>query len=383
MRVLILSVTVGQGHNKTAQAIGDQLSTLGIEYTILDTLDYISKALATTNEQVYLLGIKKELGQPYASVYSAAENRKKSKDVLSLTRTLNYMMGHKLLKFIDAYAPDVIISTHIYPPMMLDTLKQRGMLDIPCIAVETDYLIHPFLEESTRNEYLVTASPLLNMQAYRKGFKKEQILPFGIPVRSVFNQKEAKQPVRKRLGLAPDKFTILMMGGSMGFGKMEESVQLLDKMNLDMQFIIVCGSNKNSYEKLTALKLRKKAMIVGFVDNIHNLMDAADIILTKPGGLTTSEALVKQLPMILCDPIPGHEERNVEFFLNNGVAMTVSETMRLDEVVFQYFYYEKRALNLKNSIDLIRKPNAAKDLAEFVKKLCQDRKKQQNDKPQD
>ena len=168
----------------------------------------------------------------------------------------------------------------------------------------------------------------------------------------------------------------------MGFGRMEESVQLLDKMNLDMQFVIVCGSNRSIYDKLIAMNLRKKALILGYVDNVHNLMDAADIIVTKPGGLTTTEALVKQLPMILFDPIPGHEERNIEFFLNNGVAMTVSDTLRLDEVVFQYFYYEKRAVNLKNSIDLIRKPNAAKDLAELVKKIGSERKKQQNEKQQ-
>ncbi|OGO92971.1 MAG: hypothetical protein A2Y17_06995 [Clostridiales bacterium GWF2_38_85] len=375
MKVLLLSVTVGEGHNKTAQAIGEQLETMGIEYTILDTLDYISKTLATTNENVYMLGIKKEIGSPYASIYTAAENRKKSKDILSLTRTLNYMMGHKLLKYIKIYKPDAIISTHIYPPMMLDTLKQRGLLNVPIFAIATDFLVHPFLEESLRNEYLVTASPLLNMQAFRKGFKKEQVLPFGIPVKSVFAQKEPKQTVRKRLGLDLNKFTILIMGGSMGFGKMEDSVILLDRMKLDMQVIVVCGNNKIMYEKLKSIPFKKNVMILSFVNNVHNLMDASDIIVTKPGGLTTSEALAKQLPMILCDPIPGHEERNIEFLLNNGVAMATSESVQLDELIFQYFYYEKRAVNMKSNIDLIRKPNSSKELCDFIKKTIIEWKK--------
>ena len=189
-----------------------------------------------------------------------------------------------------------------------------------------------------------------------------------IPVRQKFSTKMPKDEARRRLGLRLDASVVLLMSGSMGYGNIKDSAGQVHETHGEMQLLVVCGNNKAQYEKLKPYD-SPNFRVFSFVDNIDEMMDAADCIITKPGGLTISEALAKELPMILLSPIPGHEERNVEFLLNGGMALRVTKTFPVDEALYQLFSNPERVRIMEESIRLYHKPNASEDLAAFIMTL--------------
>ncbi|MBE6689315.1 MAG: glycosyltransferase [Ruminococcaceae bacterium] len=366
MKVLILSITAGEGHNSTAKAIKAQFDSMpNTECRILDTYEYLNKLLAVTISEGYLLSTSM-VPKPYSKFYRLAEKRTKTGEDMSAMRLSHNVMAKKLKKYTDVYKPDVVICTHIFAAAIVDVMKVKYKSEFTAVGIVTDFKFHPFWEEGIHLDYIVTANELMNIQAFKKGYKKSQILPFGIPIKPQFAQRENQQAVRRRYGLDPGKFTLLLMSGSMGYGNIEKTVKQLDEIKVDFQTIVVCGNNKQAKEALDEMEFTKSFTILGYVDYVDKLMDAADCIITKPGGLTSSEALAKGLPMIVVNPIPGQEDRNTEFLLNNGVAMYVTDTCPLDEVIYQFFYFRDKIANMKKNIALIGKPNSTKTICEFL-----------------
>jgi len=366
-KVLILTITAGQGHNSTAKAIAAGLDERGIESKVLDAYYYLSKLLGDTVSKGYLLSVNAK--QAYRSIYSYLENRRFNSYKLSTMRITNMAFAYKMRKFIDDYDPDVVITTHIFAGIILDVMKQLGELRAKIVNVLTDFTFHPFFEESLRSDYVVIPSELLAEKAHKKGFTDEQILPYGIPIQPKFNVQISKSDARRQLDIETDKPVILLMSGSMGFGHIEKTVGALDAMSHDFGIITVCGNNKKAYEKIDALGSSKLIRNYGFTSEVDILMSACDCIVTKPGGLTTSEALAKRLPMIISTPLPGQEDRNTDFLLNHGAAMAVNETTPLDEVLDQLFLSEGRMTLMKQSIELLRKPDSTARLCDFVARL--------------
>ena len=212
----------------------------------------------------------------------------------------------------------------------------------------------------------MTASEYLAYQLLKKGLDAEKMLPFGIPIHPKFSEKLPQAEARCQLGLDEKRKTILIMGGSMGHGRFDELIARLDKLPIDFQLLVICGSNDAMRQKLSALETTKPMQVYGFVDNVDVFMDASDCLIGKPGGLTTSEALAKELPMIMVDPIPGQEERNVEFLLNNGLALSVSETLPVEEAVYYLLYNDGRREVLIDAIRRLGKKHSAKRLGDFL-----------------
>ncbi len=368
MKVLILSVTAGQGHNSTGKALVNFFEKTGVECLFLDAFECINPLIAKSISEGYNFSSK--LVKPYAKAYRFAELREKNADSLSAAHLANEILASRLGKNINEYKPDVIICTHCFAAAIVNILKQKKKISSYCIGIVTDFTMHPFWEESIHFDYIVTPSELLNMQAYKKGFSDKQILPFGIPIDPKFSAPPlSKQAARSAIGLDTEKLTVLLMSGSMGYGNIEDTVSKLDNIDVDFQTIVVCGNNKDAFLSVSGMEKRKHFEVMGYVNNIELLMDASDCIITKPGGLTTSEALAKNLPMIIVNPIPGQEDRNCEFLLNNGVAMKASETCPLEEVIYQFFCHKDREANMKHNIALIRRPESTKNLCEFVLRL--------------
>ena len=144
----------------------------------------------------------------------------------------------------------------------------------------------------------------------------------------------------------------------------------LDSLEEDFQILVVCGSNDKLKAKVDKMKRRKDILTYGFVNNVDVLMDACNCIITKPGGLSTSEALAKRLPILMLDPIPGQENRNKEFMLNNGIALNLSETFGADEAIYQLIHYPFKAMRLSENTQHFAKPHAARDLGEFMLEIC-------------
>jgi processive 1,2-diacylglycerol beta-glucosyltransferase len=366
VKVLFLSNTAGQGHHSTANALQEVLTSRGVECRVIDTYAYLNPVLYETVARGYLMATAITPGA-YGGFYRAAEKKDKSDSMYTPVNVANSVMAIKLKKYFEReFSPDVIVCTHVFSAEVVNVMKARGLLDVPVIGIITDYTIHPFWQDVSHIDYFVTASELLALQAVKKGIRKEQLLPFGIPISSKFSGHVEKLEARRQLGIDVDKQTVLLMSGSMGYGNISHVLSKIDAIEADFQIIAVCGNNRHAKRKIDRMETQKKVFCYGFVSNVELMMDASDCIVTKPGGLTTSEALAKNLPIIMVNPIPGQEERNVEFMLNNGIAINATSTFPVDEAIYQLFLYPEKLKNMIENIKLVGKPNAASDLCDFI-----------------
>lgn len=371
MRVMILSVTAGFGHHATAKAVSDMLRERGAVVETVDVYAYISKIVKETIDKGYLF-TSKHTQELYRLAYLLAENRGTGyfSTRMSIINIVNALGATKFARVVNDFAPDAIVCTHVFAAQLVDDLKKRYLLSAPAIGIITDYTLHPYWEEVPRIEFIVTASELLTHRALKKGIAASRILPFGIPIHPKFNHPISPEEARNRLGLALDRPTILMMGGSMGYSDNKKLIQQLELCNMPFQLMVVCGNNKKQYAEMLNMKEQLHGPCTlypyGFVTNVEEMMSAADCIITKPGGLTVSEALAKNLPMILVNPIPGHEERNVEFLLNNGMACLVTKTFPVDEAVYHLFKSPQRLRTVRETMHAIAHPDATERLCNFI-----------------
>ena len=368
MKTLILIITAGEGHNATAASVQAALQAHGHECMIVDTWLHISRSLYNIVSKGYLLSTA-DFKRTYAWAYARLENRKVNSYNKSLTRSTYRMIKKKIVSYIEEYDPDVIVYTHIFGGIFLDVIAEQMPLRARTVGILTDFVMHPFWEEALRTDRVVIPNELLIPAATRKGLSREQLAPIGIPIRPTFATMREKGEARRLLGLAEEMPTLLLMGGSMGYGSLADTMRELDALPGEHQLICVCGNNKKAKEEIDGIAFAHRVLTFGYTDKIDLLMDAADCIVTKPGGLTTSEALAKRLPMIICNPIPGQEDRNAEFLLNNGAAMMATKTCRLSDVIYQLLYHPERLELMKQCIDLIRKPNATRDLVALIEEL--------------
>ena len=363
MKVLILSVTAGYGHHATAQAIGDMLKNKGAEVDTLDVYAYISNLIKTTIDKGYLFS-SKHMQTLYRLVYQLTENNGASyfSSAPSIINIINALGATKFAR---------VICTHVFAAQMVDELKKRKKLaDIMTIGIVTDYTLHPYWEDVPRVQYIVTASELLTYRCVQRGVPRERILPFGIPVHPKFNLRLDRRAAAEELGIDPDMHTILLMGGSMGHAEHVKTIEKIVQIGMPFQMLVVCGNNKKMQMHVEKFAARYNGNCIirpyGFVHNVEVMMSASDCIISKPGGLTVSEALAKNLPMLLADPIPGHEERNVDFLVNNGMAALITKHFPVDEAVYELFTNPVRLETVRHTMKAVAHPDATERLADFV-----------------
>lgn len=372
MKILILSVTAGEGHNSTAKALREEFERQGAECTVLDTFQYISPTLAKFLSEGYLL-VTEKAKHAYRVGYRLAEKRKGTET--ATTHLVDMAFAGDIVDFIGSDDYGVILFTHPFAGMILDYLKEKNMLSLPTVGILTDFTFHPYWEDCTRNDYVVTPAAGLLLQGLCKGFHKEQILPYGIPIRPEFLDCLSKAEAREKLGLDPAQKTILIMGGSMGYGNMAATVKQIDAIPYSeaFQMIVVCGNNREMKDEIDALvadgSLHHRVLTTGFVNYVSLLMDAADCIVTKPGGLTTSESLTKGLPMVIVNPIPGQEQRNTEFLLNNGAACAASITCPIDECLYQLLTAPERLAAMEQCVRQLAGDHATEKVCRFAMDL--------------
>lgn len=362
MNILILSIKAGMGHHKTGMAIKTYFESRGSRCELVNAYDYISHALSESVNQGYLLSTK-FTPKMFGKFYRLAEKRQKA-DPNFFSDALNKISSVKLLKFVQDFKPDAIICTHVFAAAIATYFKRKCEVACPMYGIITDFTVHPFWEDVDM-DYYVTPSSLLNLQLEKRGLDSRKALPFGIPIEPKFSVKTDKRAARNQLGIE-NKTTLLVMMGSMGHGKLIDSLEVLDNMTADFQVICVCGSNKRLKKNIENKTWKKMMLPLGYTDNVDLLMDASDVIITKPGGLTTSEFLAKGLPAILLNPIPGQEDRNTEFLLNNGLAIRASKTFPIDEAVYQLLLHGWRLDLLSLAAKNMGKPNAVVDLYNHI-----------------
>ena len=313
MKALILSTKTGQGHNSASMAIAGCLENEGWEAVVSDVLKSGKRNVSAPVSALYD-NIVLHIPALFGMLYRAGELVSSSKHH-SPIYYLNSIYSEKLLDKIKSIEPQIIVCPHIFSAQAVTRLYEKHGLSIPSVGVITDYTCSPFWEETRLDAYVIPAPQLIE-EFTSKGISRGKLYPLGIPVSSCFKKSHNKADARREFGITAERvFTV--MGGSMGYGHIRELSTLLAKKMPKAQVIAVCGRNKKLFESLKEIR---NIIPFQFIDNIDVLMDATDVLLTKPGGLSATEALSKRIPVVLTCPIPGGEERNADFLSSIGVA---------------------------------------------------------------
>ena len=371
VRVLFFSVTAGGGHNTTARAVAEALAQQGVQTKIVDAYRLSGRFMYYTVSRGYLLA-SSYLKYGYGAVYRVLEHRRGNAYRLSPARLSGRSLAKKFAAVIREYDPDVVVCTHPFAGRILDIAKERHGFRAKTVGIVTDFTLHPYWEEALRLDRLILACEGLTPLAEKKGFTAAQIRPTGIPVHSAFAKEEAKETARTALGLSPTLPTLLIMGGSMGYGNMGKLLRRLDRLPLALQSVVVCGSNERAAKSIRRHPPKNPVLVLGFVDFVPRLMAAADLIISKPGGLTTSEALSRRLPMIMTAAIPGHEANNAAFLTQAGTALPLSRRLSLEKAVLSLLDPERRR-KMQAAIDAIRRPNATEALCREIFALAEEK----------
>lgn len=367
-KILILTIKVGAGHTKAAEAMKEafvQQSPDNI-VEIVDAFDYANPLLGKMIVTTYMELIK-VTPYLYNYLYTKAELKADSFSKKEFIKILNKFTDSKLVALIDEFQPDVIICTHPFPMGILSIIKEKLELNIPIVAAITDFTVHPFWIFDNVETYIV-AAPQLKEILIGMGVREDKIMVTGIPIDPKFNLSLDKTQVRVKLGIGSKPPALLIMGGGLGLGPLKNIVKTLNKSDLDYQLLVVVGKNKSLQKKLIDMlpNLRLNIKVYGFIENIYEFMEISTLIITKPGGLTSSEALAKGLPMILIDPIPGQEERNCDFLIKSGVALRAADEDSLIKTLQRLTDNPEEALQMKERAKDLGSPESASRVAELI-----------------
>jgi len=358
-RLLILSASAGAGHNRAAEAIHESARAYspGVETRWVDSLKYTNRLFAKLYEQsyVWMASYSPSLwGILYKQAGKNVE-RKKIDKVIELHDRLTY---RKLIEHVEEFRPDAAICTHFLPANVLLAKK----VPIPVYVVVTDFDAHSLWLNRKAAGYFV-ASDEVKVQLARYGYPAERVRVTGIPIHPVFSREEPAPPP----GTAdrPRKPRLLMMSGGFGMGHMEEVLERLLAIRTPFELTVVAGKNEKMKKKLEALA-SGRAVVHGFVTNVHELMAQSDLIITKSGGLTVSECLAKRLPMVIFSPIPGQEECNADFLLEHGCAVKARTLDVLDYKVLELLENPARLDMMKRAAGAVARPFAGRDILRHV-----------------
>lgn len=370
MNILILSASTGGGHMRASKAIEGYMTQQNkdINVKIVDSLLYISPILnkTVTGGYVYLATKTPKL---YGKLYDLTN---KDHKLANFVTRLNNIFANKLLPLIDEFKPDIIITTHPFPTEMVSRLKSKKEINIPLICIMTDYAPHKAWINDKVDAYIVANDDMVT-KMIAEGVDSRCIYPYGIPVDEVFFEEKEKQLVIEELGLDKDLPTILMMAGSFGVSNVFDVYENIIDIDFDFQIILVTGRNQklyNNFEKVIGSS-PKKTKLIYFTDEINNFMQASDIIITKPGGLTVTEALACNIPMAVFDAIPGQEEENAEFLLKHNMAVRISDGNSCRAAIVELLKDSEKLEGMKKACKSFGKNDSTKNIFLLINELIE------------
>ena len=370
-RVLILSASAGAGHMRAADALerAFRQARAAAEVRHVDVLQLTNKLFHRLYAQTYLDMVNSSpelLGWIYDYMDTPWEKERRR-------LLLDKLNTRRLVKFLHNYAPDMIVCTHFLPAEIVSWLKAKNRLACPQAIVVTDLDVHAMWLCHHYEHYFV---PLEETREHliKLGVPAAKVTVSGIPIDPVFAEKKSRQAMRRKHGLRPQVTTILLSAGGFGVGPVEHLLQALMEMKHSAQVIAVCGRNEELKKQIEELNQRQprsaKVTIkpIGFTTEMDEYMTAADIMVGKPGGLTTSEALAKGLILVIVNPIPGQEERNSDHLLEEGVAIRCNNLPVLANKIDHLLDDGKRLTAMRANVKRMARPNAARDI---LKKLLE------------
>lgn len=365
MKVLILSCGTGGGHNSAARAIKQALETKDVQADFMEYVDIVNEKVKDKVNNIYINATKRE-GQVFKAVYKLGELYDKTK-LISPVYGVNRIHRNKLYEYIIENKYDYVIVTHLFPAEALTAIKKEH--DIHFIAVATDYVCIPFWKE-TNPDYFIIPNDDLKQDFIGKGIDENKLLPLGIPVSKAYAEDYDKDELKRELGLDKTSKYVLVSTGSMGFGNVTEMIRRLIEDIKDAKFIISLGNNEKLLEELNReYKDNNKVIPIPYTNVLAKYMKVSEVILSKPGGLTSTEVAALGKPFVHTNPIPGCENYNADFFSKRKMSIKCTN---IDEIVdaTKKLLEDKELRNemVASQAKYINK-NASDDIADTVIKL--------------
>ncbi|MHB1684746.1 MAG: MGDG synthase family glycosyltransferase [Bacilli bacterium] len=372
-RLLILSASYGEGHQQAALAVRDALmdENPDLDLQIVDYLEMVHPMLNSVARYCYMKSVR--FAPALYGLFYKGTSRIAPSSLIQ--RRLNHLGYEDLADYLSAYKPDVILSTFPTPAGVVSMLKEQGLIDIPAATVITDHAIHSQWIHHYTDHYFV-GSEHVKRGLMIRGVDERRISVTGIPVRPAFLAANNRAEVRAKLGLEDDYPTLLIMGGA--YGVLGDIVQICEELfqsDRRAQLIVVCGRNEKLRQTIEQLSKDAKnpVWVFGFTREVHELMAVSDLIVTKAGGLTISEALAMELPMLLYRPIPGQETQNATFLVKSRVAVLARTRRQVLGHIDRLLRDDgTRLRRMRVNTNTIRKVTAARDIARKLAEIESD-----------
>jgi processive 1,2-diacylglycerol beta-glucosyltransferase len=364
-KVLVLSASAGAGHMRAAEAVEGAIKEMGAaeEVRHIDTLEYTNKLFRHLYSKAYIEMVNKTpevLGWLYDHLDKPWKNERRR-------LALDKLNTRPFVKMLKAYQPEITICTHFLPAEIISWLKAKEKIATRQAIVVTDFDVHAMWLCHHYEHYFVALDET-RVHLERLGIPPEKITVSGIPIDTVFAEKKDRREMRARHGLRQDMTTILVSAGGFGVGPMEHIVQSLAEMRHPVQVIALCGRNEELKSRMdrAARRLAPGGRIlikaIGYTKAMDEYMTASDILLGKPGGLTTSEALSKGMVFVIVNPIPGQEERNSDHLLEDGVAIRCNNLPALAYKIDRLLEDPSRLALMQSNARRLARPRAARDI---------------------
>jgi len=368
-KILLLYITEKSGHHKASLAIEKALKIIDptCQVSNINAFNYTNPILEKIITRTYLSLIK---NRPEVWEY-LYDNPKIIRSTKKLKDLVHYHNSSKLRKLLFDTQPDVVVCTQAFPCGMIADFKKNNNINIPLIAVLTDYAPHSYWFYDNVDHYIVPSMEI-GEKVYKNGVPAEKIKDFGIPIDPKFSKPLNKDELYKKYGLDQSRRTVLIMGGGRGIGPIKKTILSLSKnVNLKFQIITVTGINTKLYEQLLNIKKKmdKNFLLIGYTENIEELMEIADLIVTKPGGLTISEAMAKKLPIIIIHPLPGQESMNTAFLVEKGIGIKIKDEIELPIVIENLLSENGKLQQMQKNSQLAGNPDSSLKLAKLILNL--------------
>lgn len=370
-KILILYASYGGGHLSAANSIKEYIDTYysDVQTELIDCVKYINKALDKVTTTAY-----KEMAKKAPWAWGRLYYKSQEGPICKISSTSNKVMALKLNKLLQEYNPDLIICTHPFGSQMCSYLKQKNKIHSKIATIMTDFAPHEqWLIGNNFIDYFFVSHIGMKQMLEDENIPAKKIFVTGIPLSNKFLMHYNKDEILKSLDLHPDKKTVLFFaGGEFGLGKnktLDILKSLVENCN-NIQIVAISGKNtrmKKQFEELVTLTHKQDSVkILSYTNEVPQLMSVSDLVITKPGGLTTTESLASGLPIVVINPIPGQEEENAKFLEDHHVAIWIKENDNPKEILEQLFNSPQEMKNMKINAKLLAKKNSTRDICKIL-----------------
>ncbi len=365
-RLAILSVSAGAGHLRAAEAIRTAATARGIDALHIDVMDLVPRLFRKLYAETYLSVVERHPAL-WGYLYHASDRSTRDSRLNQVRRGLEGLNTRALRRRIDELQPDAVVCTHFLPAQLLSKMIATRRFTGPVWVSVTDFDVHLLWSHPHLTGYCVAADEIA-CRIRERGIGAARVAVTGIPIMPAFRQRPDRRTCAQELGLAPERTTFLLMSGGFGVGAIDGLAERILAVPGDFQVVALAGRNAELLARLKALAARHPGRLLpmGFTTTIERVMACADLAITKPGGLTTSECLAQGLPMLVVSPIPGQEERNADYLLERGAALKAHDAAGLEYRIRRVLAEPALLARMREAIIPLGRPEAADRIVDLA-----------------